>query len=178
MLLRNDQQTTFKVNSKYQFSKIAEPQAFLNLLVFLFRFLFFWGTEIIVNNKISRDALQKDCFSNFKIKWLVILKWKMISSRNELYQMLIADRELIFYLAIYASKQSSIYLRVMALCNVTISHKWQVYWFQTQVKGQKITFLPWKILFASLCCLINHRSCKFTIPSNTSNMPRGHDTCK
>ena len=47
----------------------------------------------------------------------------MISSRNELYQMLIADRELIFYLTIYASKQSSIYLRVMALSNVTISHK-------------------------------------------------------
>ena len=79
MLLRKHQQTTFKVNSKCQFLKIAELQAFLNLLVFLFRCSLFWGTEIIVNDKILRDTLQKDRFSNFKIKSFVTLKWKMIS---------------------------------------------------------------------------------------------------
>ena len=100
-LLRNYQPTTFKVNSKCQFSKIAEPQAFLNLLVFLFRFSLFRGTEIIVNDKILRDALQKDRFSNFKIKWFVTLNCKMIFSRNKLYQMLIVDRGLIFYLTLH-----------------------------------------------------------------------------
>ena len=83
--------------------KIAEPQAFLHLLVFLFRFSLFRGTEIIVNDKILKDVFRKDRFSNFKIKLFVTLKWKMISSRNKLYQMLIVDRELIFYLTLYCS---------------------------------------------------------------------------
>ena len=97
MLLRNYQQTTFKVNSKCHFSNIAEPQALLNLLVFLFRFSLFWGTEIILYDGILKDALQKDGFLNFKFKWFVTLKRKMISSRKNLYQMLIVDRELNFY---------------------------------------------------------------------------------
>ena len=101
MLLRKHQQTTFKAISKFQFTKIAEPQAFLNLLIFPFRFSLFRGTEIIVNDKILKDVFQKDRFSNFEIKLFVTLKWKMISSRNKLYQMLIADRELIFYLTLY-----------------------------------------------------------------------------
>ena len=66
MLLKNHQQPTFKVNSKRQFSKIAELRAFLNLLVFLFRFSLFWGTDIIVNGKTLRDAIQKERFQTLK----------------------------------------------------------------------------------------------------------------
>ena len=100
MLLRNHQQPTLKVNSKCEFLKILKPKSFLNLLVFLFRFSLFLGTEITINNKTLRDALQKDRFSNFKIKWFVTLKGKIILSRNKLYQMLIVDRELSFYLTL------------------------------------------------------------------------------
>ena len=67
MLLKNHQQSTFKVNSKCQLLKILKPQAILNLLVFLFRSIFislFLGTEITANNKTSRNALQKDCCLN------------------------------------------------------------------------------------------------------------------
>ena len=50
--------------------------------------------------------------------------------------------------------------------------------------------LPCKILFASSqdrisfvhkyqrWCLINHDSCKFAIPGDTSNLPREYDSCK
>ena len=98
MLLRNHQQRNFKVNSKCQFTKILKQQAFLNLLVSLFLFSLFLGNEIIANDKTLRDALQKDSFSYFKIKWFVILTWNIIFSRNKLHQMLIVDREISFYL--------------------------------------------------------------------------------
>ena len=101
MLFRNHQQPTFKVNSKCQFPKILKPQAFLNLLVFLYRFSLFLGTEITVNDKTLRDPLQKDCLTNCEIKWFTTLKWKIISSRNKLYQILIIDRELSFYLTLF-----------------------------------------------------------------------------
>ena len=41
--------------------------SFLNLLVFLLCFSLVLAMEIIVHNKTSRDALQKDRFLDFKI---------------------------------------------------------------------------------------------------------------
>ena len=75
----------------------------MNLLVFLFRFSLFLGTFLTANDKTLRDALEKDRFSNFKIKWFVSLKWKIISSRNKLYQMLtvIKFSEVSFHLKLY-----------------------------------------------------------------------------
>ena len=75
----------------------------MNLLVFLFRFSLFLGTFLTANDKTLRDALEKDRFSNFKIKWFVSLKWKITSSRNKLYQMLtvIKFSEVSFHLKLY-----------------------------------------------------------------------------
>ena len=68
-LLRDHQQTTFKVNNKCHFLKMLKPETFLNLLLdFLFRFLLFWGTENTINDKNLRDILRKDCSSNFKME--------------------------------------------------------------------------------------------------------------
>ena len=43
----------------------------MNLLVFLFRFSLFLGTEITVNDKTLKDALQKDRFQTLKSNGLL-----------------------------------------------------------------------------------------------------------